>query len=73
MRSTTRRLAVRLLSAIMATQGNGYEEGRVYTKGFTSAGVPGLFLQIGFVVAARLEAVDFKVYVARLKLSRQRH
>ena len=24
----------------MASQGNGYEEGRVYTKGFNSAGVP---------------------------------
>ena len=37
MRSTTRRLAVRLLGAIMVSQGNGYEEGRVYTKGFSSA------------------------------------
>ncbi len=67
MRSTTCRLAVRLLSAMMATQGNGYEEGCVYTKGFSSAGVRGLSLKIGFILAARLQAVDFKVYVARFR------
>ena len=36
-----RSLAANPLSAIMASQGNGYEEGRVYTKGFSSAGVFG--------------------------------